>query len=141
MPTITNDEAEILLDEGVPFIDVRTIEEFQDGHVPGAVNIPISLSAPSGMMPNPHFLDVMQAHFDKSEKLIVACKAGGRSARALAELVQAGYQDVLDMTAGFVGSKDAFGAPIPGWQAEGREVETDADENQTYAARKAKAGL
>jgi hypothetical protein len=42
------------------------------------------------------------------------------------------------MTAGCHGSTDAFGYPIPGWQAEGREVEFEAGEEQTYAVRRAR---
>lgn len=137
MAKITTDQAEQLLDEGVPFIDVRTEEEFQDGHVPGAINIPISVTAPGGMKPNPDFVAVVAAHFQKEDKLIVSCKAGGRSARAAAELEGAGFTQVLDMMAGFHGSKDAFGAAIPGWQAEGREIELEAQESQTYASRRA----
>ena len=38
---ITTDEAEDLINKGVTFVDVRTEEEFQDGHVPGAINIPV----------------------------------------------------------------------------------------------------
>lgn len=140
MAKITTDEAEALIDKGVTFIDVRTEEEFQDGHVPGAINIPVNVSGNPGMQPNPDFTAVMAANFGKNEKLIVACKAGGRSARAAALLQTAGFSDILDMTAGFHGSKDAFGAPIPGWQAEGREVQQSAATDQTYAFRKARLG-
>lgn len=140
MAKITTDQAEALMDEGVTFIDVRTEEEFQDGHVPGSINIPVSVSSAAGMQPNPEFVAVMEANFEKNEKLIVACKAGGRSARAAADLQSAGFTDVLDMTAGFHGSKDAFGAAIPGWQAEGREVELDVKDEQSYAYRRARRG-
>ncbi len=139
MATISTDEAETLLEDGVTFIDVRTSEEFADGHVPGALNVPISFASAGGMQPNPDFVEVMNALFEKDQKLIVACKAGGRSARAVAQLEAAGFTALLDMTAGFVGSKDAFGQPIPGWSAEGREVETDGNEEQTYSALKAEA--
>lgn len=135
---ISTDEAENLIDEGVRFIDVRTEEEFADGHVPGAINVPLNFSSPSGMQPNPDFVAVMEANFEKGEKLIVACKAGGRSARAASQLEAVGFSSILDMTAGFHGGKDAFGAPIPGWHAEGREVEMNAEEAQTYASCRAK---
>ena len=36
------------------------------------------------------------------------------------------------MKAGWSGSKDAFGATIMGWQAEGREVEVDAEAEQLW---------
>ncbi len=125
------------MDKGAPFVDVRTEEEFRDGHVPGALNIPVHFSSPGGMTPNPDFVAVVAAQFDKEQRFIVACKAGGRSARAAALLKAAGFTKVLDMTAGFSGTKTAFGEVIPGWQAEGREVEIEAAAEQTYAALKA----
>lgn len=127
------------MDEGVTFIDVRTIEEFADGHVPGALNVPVSLSAVGGMQPNPDFVEVMSALFETDQKLIIACKAGGRSARAVAQLEAAGFTNLLDMSGGFEGSKDAFGQPIPGWSAEGREIEVEANDEQTYRQLKAEA--
>ena len=140
MSTITTDKAEELVDEGTKFLDVRTEEEFADGHIPHAVNVPVNLSRPGGMQPNDQFLSVVEASFEKTEKFIVACKAGGRSARACTILKAAGFTDFLDMSAGFVGRKDAFGQVTPGWQAEGREVEMDAEESQTYSFLKTKAG-
>lgn len=136
MTKISTEQAEVLLDEGATYVDVRTEEEFADGHVPGAINVPVSFMAPGGMSPNDQFVDVINATFAKDQLLIVGCKAGGRSARAAALLEQAGFSKIQDMTAGFSGSKDAFGQPIPGWQAEGREIEIEAEEDQTYAGVK-----
>src|SRR5688572_19907186 len=58
---VTTDEAEALMGQGATFVDVRTPEEFADGHVPGAVNVPISLAQGGGMVPNADFVKVMQA--------------------------------------------------------------------------------
>jgi rhodanese-related sulfurtransferase len=138
---ISTDQAEALLDEGATFVDVRTPEEFAEGHVPGALNVPISFAAPGGMKPNDEFLEVMSRAFAKDQKLIISCKAGGRSARATSVLEQAGFSKLYDMTAGFVGSRDAFGHPIAGWQAEGREVEIDAEADRTYAGVRRLSGL
>ncbi len=136
MTKISTDQAEALLDEGATYIDVRTEEEFADGHVPGAINVPVSFMTPGGMQPNEEFIKVMTRAFEKDQVLIVGCKAGGRSARATALLEEAGFSKLNDMTAGFHGSKDPFGQPIQGWLAEGREVETEAEEDQTYAGLK-----
>ena len=141
MKHISTDEAEALLDENVPYVDVRTVEEFEDGHVPGALNVPIAHASGGKMVENPDFLRVMEAHFAKNEKFIVACKAGGRSARAAATLAQAGFSEVLDMTAGFVGKKGTFGDTIPGWSAEGREVSLESAREETYEALKSEADL
>jgi rhodanese-related sulfurtransferase len=80
--SISTDEAEELVEDGTAFVDVRTEEEFNDGHVPGAVNVPVSLSGPGGMQPNPDFLSIMEVCFNKDEPIVVACKAGSRSLRA-----------------------------------------------------------
>ena len=45
-------------DQNAIYIDVRTPEEFVNGHVPGAVNIPVMSPDPISrrMSPNPNFL-------------------------------------------------------------------------------------
>jgi rhodanese-related sulfurtransferase len=129
---ISTDEAEALLGERVPFVDVRTPAEFAAGHVPGAINVPIALPGGAGFTPNPEFASVMTAIFAPTEPLIVACKAGGRSAQAAALLTAQGFLSVHDMSAGFEGGRDSFGRPLPGWSQEGREIELEADPEQTY---------
>jgi rhodanese-related sulfurtransferase len=130
---VTIEEAEKLVEAGATFVDVRTPEEFADGHVPGAINVPVSLAAGGGMAPNAEFVSLMTALFDKAAPLVVSCKAGGRSARAAAQLDQAGFQRVSDMSVGFEGNRDPFGRAQPGWRQEGRDIETDATVEQTYA--------
>ncbi len=70
------------MEAGATFVDVRTPEEFADGHVPGARNVRSRSVGEPRMVPNGQFVQVMQALFDKDAPLIVSCKAGGRSARA-----------------------------------------------------------
>jgi rhodanese-related sulfurtransferase len=130
---VTIEEAEKLIAAGATFVDVRTPEEFADGHVPGAVNVPVSLTVAGGMAPNAEFVSLMTALFEKNAPLVVSCKAGGRSARAAALLGQAGFDDVSDMSVGFEGKRDPFGRALPGWRQEGRDIETDATDEQTYA--------
>ena len=57
-------------EEDYAFVDVRTVDEFQDGHVPGAYNVPIAFRSPLGMEPNPAFVEVIQRHFPKDAKLV-----------------------------------------------------------------------
>ena len=132
MATITTDEAEQLIDDGTLVLDVRTPEEFSDGHIPGAKNIPFALKGTAGMVANAEFTAQVSAHFAKDAPLVIHCKAGGRSAKAAHLLTAAGFTEILDMNAGWSGSKDAFGATILGWQAEGREVELDAEAEQLW---------
>ena len=56
--TVTPKEAKNLLENGYRYLDVRTEREFAEGHAEGAVNIPI---AGEGMVPNPDFVDVVEA--------------------------------------------------------------------------------
>jgi rhodanese-related sulfurtransferase len=63
---------------GIPLIDVRESDEFAAGHVPGAVNLPMSILG------------------DRLEELPgepfhVICQAGGRSARVVQALTSRGY--------------------------------------------------
>lgn len=65
--------------EGVPLIDVREVEEFASGHVPGAVNVPMSTIGDN--------LDRLpEGAFD------VICQMGGRSARVVQALEARGYE-------------------------------------------------
>lgn len=134
MTKISTDEAEQLLGEDVPYVDVRTVSEYAAGHVPGALNVPWLIEVPGGRAPNPDFVRVMEKLLPKDQRVIIGCQAGGRSGSACIALAGAGYANLLDMTAGFGGSKDAFGRPVPGWLQEGREVETDGEPDKTYAA-------
>jgi phage shock protein E len=73
-------EAKRLVTAGALLLDVRTPAEYAGGHVNGALNIPIQvLSQRLGDLG------------DKGREIVVYCQSGGRSARAAAELRQAGY--------------------------------------------------
>ena len=69
------------------YIDVREPEEFQSGHVNGAVNLPCSILI-SGRTP--------LNHIDKEAELIVYCRSGKRSSFAIQILKQMGYSSVIN---------------------------------------------
>ncbi len=123
----------MLLAEGHVYVDVRSEPEFEAGHVPGALNVPLLHQGPAGLTPNPEFLSVVQQAFGKGEKLILGCKAGGRSKKAADQLAQAGYTELADMSAGWDGSRDAFGRAVPGWSKKELPVEQGKTPGQTYA--------
>lgn len=130
--SVTPEEAAQLLGEGYVYVDVRSEPEFEAGHVPGALNVPISHQGAAGLTPNPEFLAVMQQAFGKGEKLVVGCKAGGRSKKATDQLAQAGFTELSDMSAGWDGSRDAFGRAVPGWSKLGLPVEAGKPAGQGY---------
>ena len=131
---ISPEEARDLIEkEGYVYVDVRSVPEFEAGHPTGAYNVPLMNLGPSGMAPNPDFLDVMKRAFPKDARLVVGCKAGGRSARAVAALEQAGYINVVDQRAGFDGAPDPSGRIAePGWRPKGLPVSKDAARDHTY---------
>lgn len=110
--------------EGYSYLDVRTKEEFENGHPKGATNIPIFVMGPAGRMPNPKFAEAVKEKFPKATKLVIGCHSGGRSAKAC-ELLQAqGYVDCFNIDGGFGGRTDpATGETIAGWQEEGLPCE------------------
>lgn len=114
------------------YVDVRSEPEFEAGHVPGALNVPLLHQGPGGMTENPEFLSVMKQAFGPTEKMIVGCKAGGRSKKAADRLLQAGFTELVDMSAGWDGSRDAFGRSIPGWSKQGLPVEQGKPAGQSY---------
>ena len=73
---------ELMENEGYSYVDVRSTQEFQAGHPRGAYNVPLLETGPFGMAANPDFLSVMERVFAKESKLVLGCKAGGRSLRA-----------------------------------------------------------
>ncbi len=71
----------------VLLLDVRTREEFDQGHIPGSLLMPF---------------DTIQANFkeaDKSRPIVVYCRSGNRSSIASRTLVGMGYTDVSDFGA------------------------------------------
>ena len=130
---VSADEAKKLMDtEGYVYVDVRSIPEFDAGHPTGAYNVPLMHMGTQGMAPNPQFMAAMETAFGKDQKLIVACQAGGRSARAAAMLEAAGFTNVVDQRAGFGGGME------PGWLTKGFPVSQAAAPDRTWDAVLAK---
>ena len=105
-------------DANAVYIDVRTEGEFANGHVPGAVNIPVMSPDPMTrrMTPSPNFLNAVQSAYSKDKKIICGCQMGGRSQYAADQLVQAGFSDVSNMVGGFGGARDPMGRVVAaGW--------------------------
>ena len=71
--------AEYKTNDGAVLLDVRTEEEYRDGHIEGSVNIPLD-----------RISSVENLVKDKSIPLYVDCLSGGRSRQAVAYLKQIG---------------------------------------------------
>ena len=131
---VTPPEAATLLGEGWSYLDVRSIPEFDDGHPAGAANVPLLHFQGGRMSPNPDFQKVVEANFPRDAKLVVGCKAGGRSLQAAGLLEAIGYTSVVDMRGGYHGEHDAMGrVSCAGWLESKLPVETTASADRTYA--------
>lgn len=77
----------------VPIVDVRTPAEYAAGHIPGAIDVPLSRDAPDGERVT--FLgSVERAVPDKSACVVVYCRSGVRAREAAEIMDAAGYGDV-----------------------------------------------
>ena len=96
----TIDEVEAALgDPNVVLVDARTPEEYAEGHLPGAVNIPFTDNAApdaGGRWKSPEELRAMYAAAGVTEGMTVIpyCLTGVRSAATYVTLVALGYPDV-----------------------------------------------
>ncbi len=145
MPKITRispPEAQKLIhQEGYVYLDVRSEPEYEAGHPAGAHNVPLMQSTPSGMMPNPDFLRVVQALYGGAAKLILGCRSGQRSMRAAEMMQNAGFGDLVELRPGFDGARDPFGSIIEaGWAAQGFPCESQTP-GASYEELKRKAGI
>jgi phage shock protein E len=87
-PNISVEQAYQEYQDGVYFLDVRTVEEWNDHHVPGTTLIP---------------LDELQARISEvpaDQQVVVVCRSGNRSAQARDMLLQAGYSEVSSLEGG-----------------------------------------
>lgn len=80
------------------FLDVREPNEWNLGHVPGAIHIPRG-----------YLEDKVESLIDRGRDVIVYCAAGARSALAADTLRQMGYERVASLRDGIRGWVDAGG--------------------------------
>jgi rhodanese-related sulfurtransferase len=138
---VSPQEAFELTKSGWTYVDVRTEPEFEAGRPSGSFNVPLSHMGAGGMTPNADFVSVMESAFGKDAKIVVGCKAGGRSMKAAQMLVGAGFTNVIDQRAGWDGARDAFGrVGEPGWALAGLPAEKGKGPGFDYADVKAKKG-
>ncbi len=117
-------EADQKIKEGYAYLDVRTEEEFKQGHAKGATNIPIFLITPAGREFNPEFVEQVEKKFPAASKLVIGCHSGGRSAKACQLLESAGFKNLFNIDGGFGGRPDPeTGEYIKGWKEEGLPCE------------------
>lgn len=94
-------EAQRLVRAGADLVDVRSPAEFADGHLVGAVNVPLDqLGDPPEVFGS-----------DRARPLVVYCRSGARSAMAARRLRKAGFRQVFDL------------GPMDAWPERARQSE------------------
>ena len=85
---ITAQEAKQIMDseEGYIILDTRTQEEYDEGHIPGAI-----------VIPHDEITDRAEEELpDKDQLLLVYCRSGRRSKLAAEALVKLGYTNIKE---------------------------------------------
>lgn len=87
----------IIIDPGVQRLDVRTVAEYSEAHIPGSININVL---------DKEFPAIADSTLQKEKPVAVYCRSGKRSKKAAALLSEKGYM-VYDLDEGFEGWKKA----------------------------------
>ena len=96
---ITSDEAKKMIEtQKVIVVDVRTLEEYTEGHIPNAISVPLETieNEAEAKLKN------------KDDLILVYCRSGRRSREAALKLIEKGYTNVID----FGGIKDWNGEVV-----------------------------
>ncbi|MEM1484236.1 rhodanese-like domain-containing protein [Oscillospiraceae bacterium PP1C4] len=79
-------KAELEHDPSIKLIDVRTENEYYEGHLPGSINLPLNAAG-----------DIEKIVSDKNAKLFIYCQSGRRSHNACSVFSKLGYTDVTNI--------------------------------------------
>lgn len=76
---ISSEQAHSMVEAGATLVDVRTAEEYEEGHIDGAINVPVDE------------IDQRMSAIPSDEPVVVYCGSGRRAARARATLEAQDY--------------------------------------------------
>ncbi|MBE4907514.1 rhodanese-like domain-containing protein [Bacillus luteolus] len=91
--SITTEELAEKLDsstENVVFVDVREVDEFQEGHVEGMINVPLST-----LKENYNQIPI-------DSEIVLFCRSGNRSMQAAQILQDLGYKKIINVEGGIM---------------------------------------
>ena len=84
---ITSDEAKKMMEtQKAIVVDVRTLEEYNEGHIPNAISVPLET------IEN----EAETKLKNKDDLILVYCRSGRRSREAALKLIEKGYTNVID---------------------------------------------
>lgn len=82
----------MVLDKDVQLVDVRTQDEFNEGHIDDAVNI--------DYLEDDTFAEKFES-FDKNKPVYIYCQVGGRSQKSAKILQELGFKEIFDLKGGY----------------------------------------
>lgn len=88
--SISMDEGKKIIEseKGYIILDVRTSEEYNEGHIPGAINV-----ANEDISTTKQSIEQLP---DKTQKILVYCRSGNRSKQAAKKLAAMGYSNIVE---------------------------------------------
>ena len=86
---------------GFKVVDVREVDEYTDGHIPGAIHVPLQ-TVPDNL-----------ESFRSDQDVFVVCQVGGRSGKACQFLIDQGVTNVVNVAGG-----------TSGWMLLGNDVDS-----------------
>jgi len=93
--------AKLIASGTVVVLDVRTAEEFAEGHIAGATNINFMAKD----------FATQAGQLDRSKTYLLHCASGGRSKRCLPQLKQLGFKEIIHLDGGLTAWEEA-GNPV-----------------------------
>ena len=86
--SISVDDVKVIVDnyseyDNVTIIDVRSVDEYESGHIKNAINLPLDI--------------IENIDIPRDNKVIVYCQSGRRSNQAAIKLLGLGYDNIYDM--------------------------------------------
>lgn len=87
-------------EENYVILDVRTVEEYEEGHIPGAICVPNETIGE----------DEIEELPDKEQVIMIYCRSGNRSKQAAKKLLEQGYTNLYE----FGGIIDWTGETVTG---------------------------
>ena len=88
---ISVNELTTLVENGSLVVDVREPDEYESGHIPGAILVPLST-----VLSN-------TSEFESDETVYVVCRSGGRSMQVCEMLHDVGISNVVNVAGGTIG--------------------------------------
>lgn len=102
IPSVTAPEFEQQIKaDSVQLLDVRTPEEYAEGHIAGAINIDVQAN---------DFQQIAEKELSKDSTILVYCRSGRRSLDAAEILTRLGYR-VVNLKGGIIDWQDS-GLPV-----------------------------